>query len=80
MSTARWLKKWSCLEKISKEFSDNEDISLDLLIGAHFLISLEPVEVIPTKNDGPYAVRTALGWCVVGPIIVQCHNAVCVTR
>ena len=26
--------------------------------------------------DGPYAIRTTLGWCVVGPMKAQSHNAV----
>ena len=68
------------LEKIFKELGDNEDISVDLLIGANCLEGLEPVEVIPRQNDGPYAIRTALGWCVVGPIKAQCHNVVSCNR
>ena len=27
------------------------------------------MEVIPSQQDGPYAYRTILGWCVVGPIV-----------
>ena len=76
IATARKLKKCDYLEKISKELGDDEDISVDLLIGANCLEALEPVEVIPRQNDGPYVFRTALGWCLVGPIKAQCHNAV----
>ena len=65
IATARKLRKWDYLEKISKELGDNEDISVDLLIGAKCLEALEPAEVIPRQNDGPYANRIALGWCVV---------------
>ena len=32
------------------------------------------MEVIPRQNDGSYAIRTALGWCVVGPLKAQCYN------
>ena len=53
---------------------------MDLLIGANCLEGLEPVEVIPSQNDGPYAIRTTLGWCVVGPIKAQCHNVVSCNR
>ena len=28
------------------------------------------------RKDEPYAIRTALGWCVFGPIKAECHNAV----
>ena len=46
IATARKLKKWDYLEKILKELSDNEDINVDVLIGANCLEALEPVEVI----------------------------------
>ena len=49
---------------------------MDLLIGSNCLEALEPVEVIPRQNDGPRAIKTALGWCEVGPIKTQCHNVV----
>ena len=51
IATARKLKKWSYLEKISKELGDNEDISVDLLIGANCLEALKPVEIIPKQNQ-----------------------------
>ena len=76
IATARKLKKWDFLENIFKELGDNEDISVVLLIGANCLEALEPVEVISRQNDGPYAIRTALGWCVVGPVKAQSQNAV----
>ena len=77
IATARKLHKWDYLEKISKEL---DDISEDLLIGANCLEALEPVEVIPRQNNGPYAIRTALSWCVVGPIKAQFHNVVSCNR
>ena len=41
---------------------------MDVLTGANCLEALKPVGVIPRQNDGPYAIRTALGWYAVGPI------------
>ena len=38
------------------------------------------LNVIPRQNDGPYNIRKALGWCVVGPVKPQCHNAVSCNR
>ena len=26
-----------------------------------------PLKIIPSKNDGPYAFQTTLGWCALGP-------------
>ena len=49
---------------------------MDLPIGANCSEAVGPVEVIARQNDGPYAIRTTLGWYVVGRIKVQCHNAV----
>ena len=80
ITTGGKLKKWYYLKKISKELGENEDISVDLPIRANCLEALEPVEVIPRQNDGPYAIRTALGWCVVGPIKAQSHDAVSCNR
>ena len=31
--------------------------------------ALEPIQVIATESGGPYAFRTRLGWCIVGPIM-----------
>ena len=61
IATARKLKKLDYLEKMSEELGDNEDISVDLLIGANCLEGLEPAVVIPRQNDGPYVIRTVLG-------------------
>ena len=44
------------LEKVSKELGENENNSVDLLIGANCLEALKPVEVIPRQNDGSYAI------------------------
>lgn len=46
--------------------SINADIGL--LIGTDVAKALEPKEVIRSVKDGPYAVRTALGWTVNGPL------------
>ena len=29
---------------------------------------LEPTEILQSRNDGPYAFKTRLGWCVVGSV------------
>ena len=41
---------------------------VDLLIGNNVPKATEPWEVINSVNDGPYAVRTVLGWSINGPL------------
>ena len=44
---------------------------MDLLIGANCVKALEPIKVIPSEAQGPYAYKTVLGCCVVGPMGVN---------
>ena len=30
-----------------------------------------------SKNDGPYAIKTKLGWCIVGPVNGTSRKAIC---
>lgn len=43
------------------------DADLELLIGTNVPKVMEPWEVVHSMGDGPYAVRTLLGWVVSGP-------------
>ena len=53
---------------------------MDLLIGANCVEALQPLEVIPSQQEGPYAYKTILGWCVVGPIVDEKQDAVSCNR
>ena len=44
------------------------DADTGILIGNNVPRAVEPWEVINSEGDGPYAVRTLLGWCVNGPL------------
>jgi len=44
------------------------DIEVGLLIGAQCTRAIKPTEVIPGRDDDPYAKKTALGWGVVGVV------------
>ena len=57
--------KWPYLEGISLPSIDAE---VDLLIGNDAPKALEPIEVRRSIEGGPYAVRTALGWTINGPL------------
>lgn len=41
---------------------------VDLLIGTNASKLMEPWEVINSHEDGPYAVKTVLGWVINGPL------------
>lgn len=59
------LEKWSYLNRVHLPKLESE---IGLLIGANAHKAMEPWEIINSRNDGPYAVKTALGWVVNGPV------------
>lgn len=44
------------------------DAGVDLLIGTHAMQVMEPWELINSQDEGPYAVRTRVGWVINGPL------------
>ena len=68
IATPAKLKQWKHLDRISGKIRGNESITVESLIGSHCLKASEPLEVLRSQENGPYAIRTALGWCVIGPI------------
>ena len=69
-------KAVAIFEKISSFLRENDNISLDLLIGANCVKALQPLNVIPSQQDGLYAYKTILGWCVVRPMVDKKPDAV----
>ena len=49
------------LDKISGEIGRDESITVNLLVEVNFLKALQPLQVIPSQEDGRYAIRTARG-------------------
>ena len=70
-TTPKKLQKLKYLEPILGEISEKDGIQVDLLIGANCVMALEPIKVISGEAQGPYAYKTVLGWCVVGPMGVE---------
>ena len=62
IATSAELKQWKHLDRISGEIGGNESITVNQLIGTNCLKALEPLEVIPSQGNRPYAIRTTLGW------------------
>ena len=38
------------------------------MIGANCAKPLEPIDIIPSKNDRPYVIKTKFDWCIMGPV------------
>ena len=75
------IKAWHYLEVIADELSRENDVKVGLLIGANCPQALEPLQIIPSQNNGPFAMKTSLGWCVIGPLrknhglsSLSCHH------
>ncbi|KAJ8037483.1 hypothetical protein HOLleu_18308 [Holothuria leucospilota] len=65
--TPETVNEWPHLQKVKTQLSPRLSVEVGLLIGATCPKALTPLEVIPgTKENDPYAVRTALGWGVIG--------------
>ena len=69
IATPSKLKQWGHLERVLDKINEDDNISVGLLIGANCTKALELIDVIPSKNGGPYAIKTRLGWCIVGTVI-----------
>ena len=52
------LRKWKYLENVINQLTFSDDISVGLLIGANCTKALEPIEILQSKNGGPYAFKT----------------------
>ncbi len=65
MVTPAELARWPYLSKVN---IPNINANVDLLIGTNAPKILEPWEVINSCGNGPYAIKTVLGWVVNGPL------------
>ena len=59
------------MEPIQSQIIEKDDIQVDLLVSANCVKALELIKVISSEAQGPYAHKTVLGWCVVGPMSVN---------
>ena len=56
---------------------------MGLLIGSNCPNAIKPKQVIPGRSNDPYAIRTLLGWGIIGPVTgstnkedldISCHR------
>ena len=66
------LRKWDYLDSVTKDFHHyGNDIPIAMIIGSNVQKAVEQIDSIPSREDGPFAFRTQLGWCVAGPVNLQ---------
>ena len=46
----------------------DKDVNIKIFVEANCSEPLEQVKEINNANNGPYAFKTVLGWCIVGPV------------
>ena len=59
------LKRWPYLNAVTLQ---RIDANIEILIGMNVPKAMEPWRVINSQGNGPYAVKTLLGWVVSGPL------------
>ena len=64
LPNAEKIAKWEHLKEVMHSLSREKDLPFGLLIGRNCPKALEPMQVIPSTNGGPFAERTRLGWCI----------------
>ena len=66
VATEEKARKWEHLKVIKDKLPTETNMEIGWFIGANCLKALEPEEVLPSKDSGPFAFRTPLEWSVVG--------------
>lgn len=61
--------QWPHLEKIAEQIAPyQKDVEIGILIGSDCPRAIMPREIIPGEDDSPYALRSDLGWGIIGKI------------
>lgn len=63
--TQEYVDQWPYLHQVRLHHIDAD---IGLLIGSNVPKAMEPWMVINSQEDGPYAVKTTLGWTINGPL------------
>ena len=74
------LKQWKYLGHITNQLNLEDNLPVGLLIGANCVKALEPLEILQSRNEGPYDFKTRLGWCIVGSVNQNNKNTVSCNR
>ena len=68
IATKEDIRRWPYVQLATIE------ADIGLLIGANAPWALEPWRIVHSQGDGPYAVKTRLGWLINGPLSSGLHN------
>lgn len=69
---AEVVAKWPYLRHVAICMPQHyNNMMVGLIIGSNCLVTMEPREVVPTQEDGPYTMRLAQGWTVYRPVGVS---------
>ena len=61
--------KWPHLSHLANKICQYQnDLQVGLLIGSNCPSAIKPNQVIPGRSSNPYAIRTLLGWGIIGPV------------
>lgn len=69
--TCETAKNWSHLATIAAELPPLMDCEVPLLVGYNCPAALAPRQVITGDTSQPYAVKTDLGWSIVGSLVAD---------
>ena len=61
-------EKQKDLHEMIDEFDENENIFVELLIGANCINGLKPTDINQNREGVPYTFQTKLGSCMVGSV------------
>ena len=71
--SVKTIEQFSYLQRVAKEIqhyptlAEQNEIPISLIIGSNCPKAVEPIECIPSRDSGPFAYRSGLGWCAAGP-------------
>ena len=69
------IDSWPHLHSLKERIPEYDpSVPIGLMIGGNCPKALEPMEVIHSVEEGPFAKRTRLGWCIVGPLGSRSSN------
>ena len=79
ISTPATARQWPHLRKVAHLLSPAADYPIGLLIGYNCPKALAPIEVVCSDSSEAFAIKTALGWSIVGGSVVEGsrHDSFC---